>query len=135
MNFGKYTLQGIGAFAAALWAGLPLMVQVLIGMMVLDTATGILAAYIDAALDSRVSFRGTAKKAIVLLLVAAAAWLEPAIGVPLASAVAGFYVVHELMSILENAAVAGLPVPDVLRDALARVPGGKYKSATNQNRH
>ena len=112
MNIGKYTLQGIGAFAAALWAGLPLMVQVLIGMMVLDTATGILAAYIDAALDSRVSFRGTAKKAIVLLLVAAAAWLEPAIGVPLASAVAGFYVVHELMSILENAAVAGLPVPD-----------------------
>ena len=69
---------------------------------------------------------------MVLVLVGAAAWLEPAIGVPLASAVAGFYVVHELMSILENAAIAGLPVPDVLRDALARVPGGeKHPDAAN----
>ena len=123
----KYTLQGVGAFAAALWAGLPIMVQVLIGMMLLDITTGLLAAYVGNALDSRVSFRGTAKKVIVLLLVAAAAWLEPAIGVPLASAVAGFYVVHELMSILENAALAGLPVPDELRAALARVPGGEKR--------
>ena len=128
----KYALRAIGAFLAALWGGLPMLVQVLIGVMVLDILSGILAAYIAQKWSSRVTFRGMAKKAVVLVLVGAAAWLEPAIGVPLASAVAGFYVVHELMSILENAAIAGLPVPDVLRDALARVPGGeKHPDAAN----
>lgn len=131
MNTIKYTLQVIGALLAAWWGGLPLLVKVLIGVMILDILSGILAAYIMSSLDSRVSFRGMAKKALALVLVGAAAWIEPAVGVPLASAVAGFYVVHELMSILENAAAAGLPVPDVLRDALARVPGGSRSK--NQN--
>lgn len=121
----KYVWQTAGALVAAWWAGLPLLVQVLIGMMILDIAAGVLAAYIAQELSSRVSFRGMAKKAMVLVLVGAASWVEPAVGVPLASAVAGFYIVHELMSLLENAAAAGLPVPDVLRDALARVPGSQ----------
>lgn len=121
----RVTLQTAGGLAAALWGGLPMLVQVLIGVMVLDILSGMLAAFITQQLSSRVTFRGMAKKAFVLVLVGAAAWVEPAAGVPLASAVAGFYVVYELMSILENAAVAGLPVPDALRSALARVPGGQ----------
>jgi toxin secretion/phage lysis holin len=116
---------------AAWWGGLPLLVQVLIGVMLLDITSGVLAAYITNSLDSRVSFRGMAKKALALVLVGVAAWIEPAVGIPLASAVAGFYTVHELLSILENAAIAGLPVPDALRDALARVPGGKTPNASS----
>ncbi|GIV73542.1 MAG: hypothetical protein KatS3mg049_2098 [Caldilinea sp.] len=93
---------------------------------------GFLAAYVTQRLSSQVSFRGMAKKALVLLLVGAAAALTPVVGAPLADAVAGFYVVHEIVSIIENAAVAGLPVPQVLRDALARVPGGE-KAGKGQN--
>lgn len=129
MNTIKVGLQTLGALLAAWWGGLPLLVQVLIGVMLLDILSGVLAAYITNTLDSRVSFRGMAKKALALVLVGVAAWIEPAVGIPLASAVAGFYTVHELLSILENATIAGLPVPDVLRDALARVPGGKPTNA------
>lgn len=129
MDTVRYGIQAAGALIAALWGGLPILVQVLVGLMVLDILSGLLAAYVARQWSSKTSFRGMAKKAIVLALVGAAAWLEPAVGVPLASAVAGFYVVHELLSILENATMAGLPVPDVLRDALARIPGGKGQAS------
>jgi phage-related holin len=89
----------LGALAAALWGSLPVMVQVLIGLMVLDIVAGLLVATMSQSLSSRLSFRGMARKGMVLIMVAAA------------------------LSLIENAALAGLPVPDALRAALARVPG------------
>lgn len=106
---------------AALWGGLEAMVQLLIALMILDIATGLLAGYISKELSSDVSFRGMAKKAIALLLVAGGQLLEPTVGLPLSEAIAGFYAMHELLSVLENAARAGLPVPQILKDALAKL--------------
>ncbi|MBX6770880.1 MAG: phage holin family protein [Chloroflexi bacterium] len=115
-----YLKLAAGALAA-LWGGLPVLVQVLIGLMALDIATGMLAAFIAQELSSDVSFRGMARKAIVLLVVAGGVWLEPAVGLPVGQAVAGFYAAHEGLSLIENVARAGLPVPQVLRDALAKL--------------
>jgi toxin secretion/phage lysis holin len=106
---------------AALAGGLPMLTQVLIVLMAVDIATGILAAFIHREVSSDVSFRGIARKAIVLLVVAAGAWVEPVVQLPIGDAVAGFYAVHEGLSILENVTRAGLPVPPVLREALAKL--------------
>lgn len=101
------------------------MVQILIALMALDIATGLLAGFAGRRLSSEVSFRGMAKKTTVLLLVATAAIIEPHVGLPVADAVAGFYCAHELLSIIENAAESGLPVPQILRDALAKLSPGE----------
>ncbi len=117
----SWGLRSAAAVLAALWGGLPVLVQVLIGLMALDIATGLLAGFINRELSSDVSFRGMARKAVVLLVVAGGAWIEPAVGLPVGQAVAGFYAVHEGLSLIENTARAGLPVPEVLRDALAKL--------------
>lgn len=125
----KYTVQGVAALAAGLWGELPLMIQVLIGLMAADIVAGLLAAYIAQKVSSRVSFRGMARKGLILIVVGMSALLEPVIGVAVATAVAGFFVVHESISILENATLAGLPIPHVLKDALTRVPGSGDKQS------
>jgi hypothetical protein len=64
---------GAGALAA-LWLGLAPVIQILLVLMALDIATGLFAAYVRHGLDSAVSGRGVAKKAIELPIVAAAQW-------------------------------------------------------------
>ncbi len=107
--------------AAAIWGGITPMIQLLLILMILDIATGLLAGFVTKELSSDVSFRGVAKKAIVLLVVAAAVFGEPTTGLPLGQVVAGFYAAHELLSILENSGRAGLPVPTILQDALKKL--------------
>lgn len=116
------------AAGAAFWTGLPFILQLLVYIMALDILSGVIAAFVSKELSSDVSFRGLAKKAMILLMVALAQLLGQAIGVAqLAVAVAAFYCVHEALSILENAAKAGLPIPDILRDALAKLSPEKVE--------
>lgn len=111
---------GTGALAA-LWAQTPPLVQLLIWLMALDMVTGILAAILNRELSSAASFRGVLKKVMVLALVVSGILLEPHVGLPVADAIAGFYCAHEIISISENAARAGLPVPDVLKAVLLKL--------------
>ena len=120
----------IGAAAVAFWGGLIPLVQLLAILMLLDIASGLLAAYYKRELCSEVSFRGMVKKGMVLLLVTGSGAIEcyagPSIGgVPLQALVAGFFCMHEGLSIIENAGRAGLPIPDTLRDALAKLGTGR----------
>jgi toxin secretion/phage lysis holin len=110
----------IGAAAIA-WGNLHPMVQILVVLMLLDIVTGVLSAYVNQSIDSDVSFRGVAKKALILCLVGTASYVGGAVDLPLGAAVAGFYGASEGISVLENAAAAGLPVPKALRDALSQL--------------
>lgn len=106
---------------AALWASLDAMVQALLVLMAADIAVGLLAAFGARTVSPEVCWRGITKKTIVLIIVGVCGYLGPALGVPLAAAVAGFYAAHELLSIIQNADRAGLPVPGILRDALQKL--------------
>ena len=119
----RYTLKGIGATIAALWGNLEPVMQALLVLIVLDIITGILAAYYTRTLSSDQTFRGMAKKALMLSIVAGAhvlqiAWQSP---IPIGMVVAGFYVVHEMLSIMENAVRAGVPLPQQLVGALEKI--------------
>lgn len=105
---------------AALWLSLGVSVQILVLLIALDLVTGMFAAWAGKRLDSATGWRGVSKKALTLGVVAAAAVVDPVIDLPLAEFVAGFYAAVEALSIIENAAVAGVPVPSVLRDALTQ---------------
>lgn len=113
------------ASAAALWGGLEPLVQLLLMMMILDIITGIAAAIATKTLSSEVSFTGMIKKFLILCLVVFGAVLDTNAGgllpISLMSGVAGFFCVHEGISVLENAGKGGVKVPAFLKDALEKL--------------
>jgi toxin secretion/phage lysis holin len=115
----KVATAGIGGF----WAGLQFLSQTLVVLIVADVVTGVLASLASGkTLSSKVSFKGMAKKVMMLLSVGLAAWLQPvAGGVDLQNAVAGFWCANELLSIIENYGVAKLPIPDQMRELIGKL--------------
>ena len=102
--------------------------EALLTLMVIDYATGLLAAYInpDLKLDSHKGFRGICKKIVIILLVVLAHELERASGVhAVQSVVVWFFIGNEGLSIIENAAKAGVPIPSKLRDTLEQLSNEK----------
>ena len=93
------------------------LMYALIAFMALDYLTGVLVAAAQKELSSKVGFKGIAKKVIILALVAVGHILDTHVlggGAVCRSAVSGFYIANEGISILENAAELGLPLPKKL---------------------
>jgi|LakMenE18May11ns_1017448.scaffolds.fasta_scaffold9952673_7 toxin secretion/phage lysis holin len=113
---------GVGVLAGV-WASLALVLQVLLLLMVLDFVTGIAVAIQRGEVSSQKSYQGIGKKVIVLALITATAIIQQHLSVdlPIVEIVAGFYIANEFISILENAALAGVPVPGALRDMLQKL--------------
>ena len=98
----------------------------LIIFMVLDYITGLMCAVIDKKLSSAVGFRGICKKVLILMLVGLANVIDMHVagtGSALRGAVIAFYLSNEGLSLLENAAHIGLPVPEKMKEVLAQLHG------------
>lgn len=107
--------------------------------MGIDIIVGFIAAFRKKNLSSTISHMGMSKKAIQLLLIAVGRVLEPyTSGMPVGSMTASVFCVTETVSIIENAAIAGVPVPKAILDALQKVKmfagiGGNETTVTNIN--
>ena len=89
-----------------------------------DYITGIMCAIADKKLSSEVGFRGIMRKVIIFLLVGIAQMVDINViqnGSVLRTAVIFFYLSNEGVSVLENAAHLGLPVPEKLKDCLEQL--------------
>ncbi|WP_322510724.1 phage holin family protein [Chloroflexus sp.] len=113
------------AIVAGFLLTLPSAYAALLAAMVADIVMGLLRAAVQGRVSSRASFRGMVRKAAILVLVAMSALLGRWLGVetagieaPIGQAVAVFFTVTEAISVLENAAAIGVPVPRFLRNAL-----------------
>ena len=129
----------VGAFfsavgsIAAYFLGWNSTIEALLVLMVLDYLTGLMAAYIcpDLKLNSARGLRGICKKIMILMLVVLAHELEKAAGVPaVQSVVVWFFIGNEGLSIIENAAKAGVPIPSKLRDTLEQLSNEKKGEET-----
>mgnify|MGYP000886769912 FL=1 len=103
------------------WNG---VLEALLCAMVLDYLSGLLAAYINPRmkLDSRRGFRGIGKKIMIMLLVSLAHFADYATGQNIVQTIAvWFFLGNEGLSILENAANAGVPVPEKLKKTLEQL--------------
>lgn len=103
------------------WNG---VLEALLCAMVLDYLSGLLAAYINPRmkLDSRRGFRGIGKKIMILLLVSLAHFADYATGQTVVQTIAiWFFLGNEGLSIIENAANAGVPVPEKLKKTLEQL--------------
>ena len=100
------------------------MLIALIVLMALDYLSGVMCAIADKKLSSAVGFKGICKKVLILMLVGVANIIDTHVvgsGAVLRGAVICFYLSNEGLSLLENAAYLGLPIPDKLREILAQL--------------
>ena len=126
----------VGGWLGYFLGGLDGLLIALIVLMVLDYITGIMCAIIDKKLSSAVGFKGICKKVLILMLVGVANVIDLHVvgtGSALRGAVIAFYISNEGLSLLENAAHIGLPVPDKLKDVLAQLHNRKDKSEDNDS--
>lgn len=92
--------------------------------VVVDYLTGVMVAIVQRKLSSEVGFRGICKKVLLFALVAVGHIIDTQIlkdGAAIRTAVIFFYLSNEGISILENAALIGLPVPQKLRALLEQL--------------
>ena len=116
----------VGGWLGWFLGGCDGLLYALVAFVAVDYVTGVLCAVADRKLSSEVGFRGIAKKALIFLLVGMANVLDVQVigsGCVLRTAVIFFYISNEGVSLVENAAHLGLPVPEKLKDVLAQLHG------------
>ena len=121
----KWFAAAAGA-VAGLFMRMPIAVRLLVLLMVLDYLSGVGVALLGkspksegGALSSRAGFVGLMRKAMILIVILLAAVLDNLTGsAACTGAAAMFYIVNESLSILENAVLLGVPVPQKLTQAL-----------------
>lgn len=123
-TFLKLLAAELLAIAGFLWGSFDGLLRALIVFMVIDYLTGIGAAYKDKRLNSSVGFVGIVRKGVMLLIVAVGNVVDTQVlggGSICRSAVIGFYLANEGLSILENAGNLGVKWPKILQDALEQL--------------
>lgn len=120
----QIAFTALGGWLGYFLGGMDGLMIALIVLMTLDYISGVMCAIIDKKLSSAVGFKGICKKVFILMLVGVAHIIDLHVvgtGSALRGAVICFYMSNEGLSLLENAAHIGLPIPDKLRDILAQL--------------
>lgn len=122
----------IGGAILSFFTGMPPIIWVLVAVMTLDYITGLLCGFLGKSpktetggLSSKTAFEGLLKKVLILIVVGLAALVDYAVSVSAGiemAAVTGacclWFVASEGLSIIENAAAIGMPIPQILLKAL-----------------
>ena len=122
----------IGGMISQAFGGWDAALATLIAFMAIDYVTGLIVAGVfqasdkseTGALNSVACWQGLLKKGMTLVIVLVAARLDIVLGTAFVrDAVVIAYVVNETISIIENAGLMGLPVPDVIMQAIEQLQG------------
>ena len=114
----------IGAVVGFLFGEVTGLFWALLAFMALDYITGVIIAIVNKKLSSEVGFKGLAKKFLILVFVAVGHILDAYVLGDMAvamTAVMLFYIANEGVSLVENAALLGLPVPKKITDILEQI--------------
>ena len=129
-------VNAIGAVSAGLITYLfgvqDTLLNALFFALALDFLSGLAAAKVNKELSSKVGFKGVTKKFFILCIAAMANILDDATGAGgmLRAMVLGFYIANEALSLIENGARLGVPMPPKLKEALAQLKGEKDTAET-----
>lgn len=109
---------------------------VLICFMILDYTTGLTRAWVNQEVSSDVGLKGIARKSVILVVLIVAVLLDRLLNTGswvFRTLVCYFYIANEGISLLENCACLGLPIPEKLKDALAQLKDGEKKELKEEN--
>lgn len=123
-NMIQIIFTAVGGWLGYFLGGCDGLLVALVVFAVTDYITGVMCAIADKKLSSEIGFKGICRKVIIFMLVGIAHVLDVnviATGSVLRTAVIFFYLSNEGVSLLENAAHLGLPVPEKLKDVLEQL--------------
>ena len=114
----------LGGWLGYFLGGCDGLLYALLAFVVIDYLTGIMCTINDHTLSSAVGFCGICRKVLIFLLVGIGHIVDAQVigsGGVLRTAVIFFYLSNEGVSLIENAAHLGLPVPDKLKAVLEQL--------------
>ena len=120
----QVVFAGIGGWLGWFLGGCDGLLYALLAFVVIDYVTGIMCAVVDKKLSSEVGFKGIFKKVLIFALVGIGNILDTRVigsGSVMRTAVIFFYLSNEGVSLLENAAYLGLPIPQKLKSVLEQL--------------
>ena len=123
-NTIQLVFTGIGGWLGYFLGGWDGLLYALIAFVAIDYVTGVMCAISNHTLSSEVGFKGICRKVLIFLLVGIGSILDAHVigsGSVLRTAVIFFYISNEDVSILENAARLGLPVPEKIKVVLEQL--------------
>lgn len=118
----------VGSVIAEVFGGWDAAMITLVTLMIIDYIMGILVAAVwhkspkseSGTLESRAGWKGLCRKGVILLIVLIAARLDILLGtsnIVRNAAIIG-YSANELISVVENAGLMGVPIPSVIQKAI-----------------
>ena len=123
-NSIQLVFAAVGGWLGYFLGGCDGLLYALLAFVVIDYITGVMCAIVDKNLSSEVGFKGICRKVLIFLLVGIANVLDVQVigtGSVLRTAVIFFYISNEGVSLLENAAHLGLPVPEKIKIVLEQL--------------
>ena len=123
-NTIQLIFAAVGGWLGYFLGGCDGLLYALIAFVAIDYITGVMCAISDKTLSSEVGFRCICRKVLIFLLVGIGNIIDvQVLGSPgvLRTAVIFFYLSNEGVSLLENAAHLGLPVPDAIKTVLEQL--------------
>lgn len=120
---GLHVTKWLATAAMGAWMSVPGSVMTLTAFVIADFVTGLLCAIVRKSVDSDKAFRGFVRKVLIVGLVLVMHYAEKALGKEfgIETWISGYFIVIECISIVENCARAGVPIPSALVQVLLKV--------------
>ncbi len=120
MQIIKLVATAFGVVVGYAFGGWGMLIHLLLILVIVDWLTGWAAAWMRGELKSRQAFYGATRKVAIFLIVTVAHFIDAALHLSVfQDAVVFFYIANELLSMIENVGKMGLPMPDILRNAVS----------------
>ena len=123
-NVIQVIIAGIGGWLGWFLGESDGLLYTLIAFVAVDYITGVMCAVADKKLSSQVGFKGICRKVLIFALVGIGHILDTQVigaGSVLRTAVIFFYLSNEGVSLIENTAHLGLPVPEKIKEVLSQL--------------
>ena len=130
LNYFKIIIAALGTGITWLFGTWDTALIVLVSFMALDYLTGVLRAIVNQEVSSDTGLKGIARKTVIFIVLIVAVLLDRLLNTGtwvFRTLICYFYIANEGISLLENCAGLGLPIPDKLKDALVQLKDGEKK--------
>ncbi|GAA0735784.1 phage holin family protein [Clostridium oceanicum] len=136
-NIFNTVVAGIGTWFTYVFGAWDTALAVLIGFMLIDYLSGIVASYTNNILNSKIGFKGILKKSLILLVLILGVLLDRLLNDGtwvFRTLICYFYIANEGLSIIENVGKCGVDFPPAIKNALTQLKEENKKNIKEQDK-
>ena len=128
LNFIEGGIAAIATIVTGMLGGWDVAIKLLVALIIIDYVTGFLAAGKHKKINSDVMFWGGIRKGVIFLVIIVAVLADEMLNNAspiLRTLVIYYYIAREALSVTENCAILGVPLPPQFVNVLAQLQGDK----------